>query len=155
MNQLWNIELTESLGDILEGKSLEFIDVRQIYNNYVGFEKSVFDELLENFNKYDNYESENKILGIISPEGENLSDRPILILIGLDKNNLKFGMLLYLGEEDTIILGLWPEQFFEAVKSDENVLIGAIVAFLKAPENWKLVKMVLPSQFKKLEAEEK
>jgi len=145
LKQFWNISLNETVSNITDGKTIEFIDVKGIYDSYVGFERSVFNELLENFNKFENYKSKNVINEVKSPEGEDLSDRPILMLVGLDKNDLRFGMLLYLSDEDVVILGLWPEQFFDAVKSDENVLIGALVAFLKAPENWKLVHLGLPT----------
>ncbi len=145
LKQYWSVLLKEPIRNIVDLNKIEFIDVREIYNNYVGFEKSVLLELVENFNKFNNYESKTMISEVKSPEGEDLSDRPILSLVGVDKNNLRFGILIYLSDKDAVILGLWPKQFFDAVKSDENVLIGAIVAFLKAPENWKQVLLILPA----------
>lgn len=140
----WDISLNESLSNIIDSKAIQFIDVKAIYSSYVGFERSVFNELLENFNRFENYRTKNIINEIKSPEGENLSNEPILMLVGLDKNDLRFGVLLYLSDEDVVILGLWPEQFFNAVKNDENVLVGALVAFIKAPGNWKVVHLGAP-----------
>lgn len=154
MESVWSIVFegpTEVASDDL---NLNFYDIREIFGNYVGFESSIFEELVGNFEKFEHYHAVSNIKEAKSPEQEDFSDKPIVALLGVDQNNLKFGILLYALKPDAIILGLWPKQFFDAVRDDEKILVGTLVAFLKAPDNWRRVDLVI-SNMLKMESKEK
>ncbi len=155
MDGSWSIIFEGPTKGVADDFTLAFSDVREIFGNYVGFQSEVYKELLSNFNKFEHYHAVGNIKKVMSPEQEDFSDRPIVALLGIDKNELKFGILLYLGETDTIILGLWPKQFFNAVKEDENILVGTLVAFLRAPDNWKRVDLITSQTQETKEAEER
>lgn len=143
LSVIWNVVFEGPTKGVADDFALQFIDVKEIFGNYVGFETQVFRDIVANIQKFDHYFAVSNIKEVKSPEDEDLSDRPVVALLGIDKNNLKFGMLLFVGENDTIILGLWPQPFFDAVKDDENVLAGTLVAFLKVPDNWQRVDLIL------------
>jgi len=145
LTRKWNIVFEGPTPGVAENFEIEFVDAKDVLGNYLGFKTTVFNELLGMINVNENYYSELTLKNITSPEKENFSDKPIVALLALDKNKLKFGLLLLITEEDTVIIGLWPSSFAQAIKEDENVLLGTLTALLRDPENWERVDVIMPA----------
>ncbi len=123
---------------------LEFVDIRDILGKVIGLKHEAIDAIISRIKAHDNYHAIGNIKNVTDPEGEDLSKEAFFALLGIDKNELRFGFLILSTDEGTLIVGLWPGAYAEAVKDDERLLGGVIFAMIERPDNWRRVDLILP-----------
>jgi len=123
---------------------LTFIDIRDIIGGYIGVKEKVMQILAELIEKHDNYHAIGNIKDIGVPEGEEIELESTWALLGIDKNELRFGCLFITTEQGIVLIGIWPRAYAEAVRENDRLLGGVIAAMLDRPDNWRRVDVILP-----------
>mgnify|MGYP000073557020 CR=1 FL=1 len=123
---------------------LTFIDIRDIIGSYIGVKEKVMQILAELIEKHDNYHAIGNIKDIGVPEGEEIELESTWALLGIDKNELRFGFLFITTEQGIMLIGIWPGAYAEAVRENDRLLGGVIAAMLDRPDNWRRVDVILP-----------
>lgn len=122
--------------------SLDFVDIIEVLGEIPVYKRMVFDRLVRNIKMHENYKHFENIKDITPPEKVPFSLQSYFILLGIDDEGLKYGLLMILLEDRVVLGGIWPEALAEAIKSDPKILDGLIYAFMERPSNWKEVIIV-------------
>ena len=120
---------------------LEFIDMRDIHG-LMAINQEHIEQMLKLFDTHKNYHILGNIKEVTSPSGENFSNKEIYALLGINVQQMKYGILLGRTENELIIMGVWPRHFAGAVREDEAFLNHVFFAFLNMPETWSRVDLI-------------
>lgn len=156
MNYLTAWEVTLS-GETPDSEiKIAFTDASEIFENTIGVNDIFIHKLLDLIKENENYSIYTGIKKVVSPSGEDKSDRALFILVGEDKHEVKFAILLGQVDEKTwIIVGFWPDAFAEACKEHNEILESILQSVLFNPDNWKFIEFVVPfSQFMQTQTKE-
>ncbi len=123
---------------------LDFIDIKGLFEGYVGFETTYFEKLLSLIEGNENYNGIKNLKSVVSPDNEEFIEKPVALVLAIDKNDLRYGFLLFVMNDDTVILGVWPQPFFDAVNQDKDLMNGVLGALIENVSNWKRVDIVIP-----------
>ncbi len=126
--------------------TVEFVDIREILGGIPTYKPLLFEKLTENIKEQENYYPWENIKNVIPPEEVPFGLSSYFILLAIDKNNLKFGLFMILLEDQVVLGGIWPQEFAEAIKEDNEILDGVLYALLEKPDNWKEVFLVYAPQ---------
>lgn len=147
----WNVKFDGADPGPSDDFTLSFVNIDNIVKSeeqFVLVDKYV-DDLLNLCRDNDNYSVIGNLKEITSPQGEDLSDKRIYALMGVHTGtgqSLQLGCLLaQYNEGNWGILGLWPDPFAEAVKENNEILSGFLMAFIGSPNDWERVDVVIPS----------
>ncbi len=139
----WKIVLTgeEPESDI----TITFTDASDVFDKTIGVSDEFIQRILDLVKEKENYSIYTGIKKATSPSGEDKSDRALFMLVGEDKQGIKFALLLGQVDEKTwVITGFWPDTFAEACKSHNEILEAVLQTVLFDPDNWKFVEFVVP-----------
>ncbi len=123
---------------------LTFTDMKEVVGNYLGLKEVVMKTLANLIKAHQNYSAIGNIKEIQPPPGEQVNIRGVWALLGIDKEGLRFGFLFVAMREGSILVGVWPKPYAEAVKQNERLLGGVINSMLRDPDNWRRVDVILP-----------
>lgn len=147
----WNVKFDGADPGPSDDFTLSFVNIDNIVKpeeQFVLVDKYV-DDILNLCRDNDRYSVIGNLKEIFSPQGEDLSDKRIYALMGVHTGtgqSLRLGCLLAQYQDGNWgILGLWPEPFAEAVKENNEILNGFLMAFVGAPNDWERVDVVIPS----------
>ncbi|MHA1665703.1 MAG: hypothetical protein ACTSVW_07725 [Candidatus Njordarchaeales archaeon] len=132
--------------DSSEDFTLNFVPLERLLGNYRSFDVKDFDAFVKKMRKRKNYRISRGIKKVLSPEEEDFTDREIFALLGIDKDNLRYGFLLLSAEDEIIILGVWPIALAEAIMGDDRIIPAILTAIFMDPKAWKRVDLVFPSR---------
>lgn len=124
----------------------EFIDYDAIVKKSLLLKPNYFTELVQKANTYDNYHLSGGLVKIITPDGEDFSTRNFYLVLGAEKNNLLFGILI--GEVDENhykMVGFHPKELLLQVKNDTKILKSLPVLLLENIDMWQHVSIIGPS----------
>ncbi|MEX0568569.1 MAG: hypothetical protein Q6363_005325 [Candidatus Njordarchaeota archaeon] len=125
---------------------LEFTDIIEVLGEIPIYKKLLFDKLIDSIKQNENYYVWENIKDIKPPEEVPFGLDNYFIVLAVDKEELRFGILMVLYQEKVIVGGLWPSELAEAVKEDHDILDAVLYTVLEKPENWKeLVVVYAPS----------
>ncbi len=142
----WHIVLRSENGDV----SFNFIDI--IDATLQLLRTDLIDRIVDNADTYEHYNISSAISRIVSPEGEDMTDRQIYVLLAKSKEyGISVGYLLgelrVNGGTALAIIGLWPPEFAELMeKSKDNKLyLRALASIVMEPNAWESVDLVFPT----------
>ncbi|RLF24592.1 MAG: hypothetical protein DRN15_02765 [Thermoprotei archaeon] len=140
----WKVVLRSREGSV----DFNFTEVLDTMNKPLKF--SVIDKILDNARAHEHYVVSTSVEKITSPEGEDMTDRQIYVILARAKNGAVLGYLLgevELESDETLllILGLWPEEFVEASQRDSDLPLRALASILLNPELWECVDLAVPT----------
>lgn len=125
----WIVKLHESsLGKDSEDFTVEFYDFFEKVNQIFEINDEIIEEILmltekyEYFNILYNIKSVKKYVGHL--EELDYSDREILVLLGTNILEQKFGVLFLKDMENSHrILGIWPRKFLEQISENIKLIL--------------------------------
>lgn len=147
MERKWLVRFEGDKPGPADDFELEFVDVVEILGKIPIYKKLLFDKLIEAIKQNDNYYVWENIKNIKPPEEVPFSLGNYFIILAIDKEGLKFGILMVLFQEKVILGGLWPSELADAVKKDNDILDAVLYTVLEKPDNWKeLVVVYAPTK---------
>ncbi|MCD6515721.1 MAG: hypothetical protein J7L07_12415 [Candidatus Odinarchaeota archaeon] len=144
MSRIWKVVFEGEEPGVADDFELSFVDVRDVIGRFLGVKREAMNKITENIKNEEKYSAIGNIKEVVSPEGEELSLGGFIALLGIDKNDLKFGFLFAFIENEAMLIAIWPEPFADAIKENENILGGVIYYMVEKPDNWKRVDLILP-----------
>jgi len=140
----WIVKL-EGVKDKEEDElQIEMDDISPIFGGYVGFKTEHFEELMGLVESSEKYSAIRNIKEVIPPIEENVPMEAVVLVLCTDEEELNYGILLLVTQEDTIILGVWPDPFFEAIKEKNQILNNVLAAIIEGSDIMKRVDIVFP-----------
>ena len=140
----WIVKLEGAKEKEGEELQIEMDDISPIFGGYVGFKTQHFEELMDLVESNEKYSAIRNIKEITPPVQENVPVEGVVLVLCTDEEELNYGILLLVTQEDTIILGVWPEPFFEAIKEKNQILNNVIAAIIEGSDIMKRVDVVFP-----------
>ena len=140
----WKIILEGVKEESDDDLELEMDDISLIFGGYVGFKTKHFEELMDLVESSEKYSAIRNIKSITPPTNEQVPIEGIVLVLCTDEEELNYGILLLVTQEDTIILGVWPEPFYEAIKEKNEILNNVIAAIIEGSDIMKRVDVVFP-----------
>jgi len=145
LTRTWRVIFEGEEAGAADDFELDFYDIRDILNkDFIGLKKEAIDIIKGKIKTEENYHAIGNIKEIIGPEGEDIVEERFLALLGIDKNELRFGFLFAFVEEGILLVAVWPKVYADAVRDNERLLSGVIYYMVERPDNWRRVDMVLP-----------
>ncbi|MCD6514171.1 MAG: hypothetical protein J7L07_04535 [Candidatus Odinarchaeota archaeon] len=144
MSRKWDIVFEGEEPGTADDFTLTFIDLRDIMGDFLELKEKAMRILVDLIKSHDNYHAVGNIKEVIPPELEEIELQSIWALLGIDKDDLRFGFLFRSSEEGSLLIGVWPKAYADAIKDNNRLLGGVIIAMLEKPNNWKCVDAVLP-----------
>ena len=144
MTRKWKVTFEGEEPGTADDFILSFTDMRDVVGNFWALKEKVIELLAELVDRHENYHAIGNIKDVATPGEEEVDVGAVWALLGIDKDDLRFGFLLVAIKEGTLLVGLWPEPYAEAAKENSRLIGGVIAAMLERPDNWKRVDVVLP-----------
>ncbi|TFF84636.1 hypothetical protein EU524_00685 [Candidatus Thorarchaeota archaeon] len=142
----WKVEFQ---GDVPgpDGEFTVYFQDRQVFFDEIsdGFLMTKFvDDIMKQVDEQSHYDKIGTIQKITDPTSEDSTKAGrIIALLGTHKKVGKMGVLLGYNEADVWeTLGLYPEQYARAVKSDKGYFDTYIAYFAMKPEEWEAVHLL-------------
>jgi len=142
MVKRWTVLFERNKPGLVDDLVVEFVDIREILEGIPVFKRLLFEKIAESIKKYDNYYPWKNIKDVTPPEHVPFELSNYFVLLGVDNNNLKFGLFMILLGDQVILGGIWPEELVEAVRENKDILEGVLYAFIEKPDNWREVFLV-------------
>ena len=140
----WEITLEGSSPDTGDDIVFKFGDMLEIKDVFISLKPEFVDALLNSIKENENYHVIGNIKKIASPDGKDYSDREMFAVLGKNNQDIRYGFLFGWIKDNPVIVGLWPEHFWGAVKEDEEFIDMLLYAILKKPETWNRLDVILP-----------
>lgn len=110
----------------------------------------LLDQIIKNVQNCENYFISTAIEQVLSPEGEDMTDRQVYVLFARSKEfGVSVGYLLgelNLEEGNALmVLGLWPEEFADMVRKDKESYLRTLASIVLEPEAWEAVDLTMPT----------
>ncbi|MCD6510039.1 MAG: hypothetical protein J7L11_06610 [Thermoprotei archaeon] len=139
----WRVILRGEKGNV----TFDFADTTNITQQLLRL--SLIDKLLENARAYNNYRLSMAIESITSPDGEDMTNRQMYVLLAKSKQyGVSLGYLLgeldIEGESALAIVGLWPSEFVDLLQRNEEYYLKALASIIMEPDAWESVDLVIP-----------
>jgi len=124
---------------------LDFADLRDLIGDTLILKEEALEILKKRLKQYDHYNAIGNIKDVSIPPGEEIIPlKAFFALLGIDKQELRFGFLMFLEGGRVILVAVWPEPYAEAIKNEPNLIGGVISSMIDDPDNWRRVDVVLP-----------
>ena len=109
-----------------------------------GFLSTQFmNDVMKQVDANENYDVLGKIKRIIDPKDNDITGAPLVAILGTHNEVDKIGYLFGYNEADAWeVLGVYPEQYAEAIKGNKVLLHGFLESLALKPEQWKQVLVV-------------
>jgi hypothetical protein len=123
----WIVKLTE-------GAKQRFIDLQAASGQYYELQSGWFHKLQSCIKEQSTYSVHLNLIKMTKgPKGEQLQAPFLLLLITATKLTVTF--LGELGENETgYIVGVWPDQFLQILKEDEDAIINLLFIITEQPQ---------------------
>ena len=121
---------------------LEFIDILNFFKETPVYDIFVYEELVANTGIYNNYYIWDNLKDVLSPRKEYLNPKRFSIILALDINDKRVGMLMFLWRNMAMVRGLWPIEFAENVEKNPNKLNNTFRLFLREPSLWRMLFII-------------
>ena len=144
MVRIWKVTFEGESPGSADDFTLEFTDIRDVIGEFIGLKTEAIKKIKEKIEKYENYHEIGNVKEIVGPEGEGIVEEACIVLLGIDKNEMRFGFLLALAEDKISLIALWPKAYADAVRDNDRLLSGVIYYMVERPDNWRRVDLVLP-----------
>lgn len=141
LDKIWKVVFEGADPGPADDFTLEFIDLRALHG-LMGLQQKTIEKMLKLFDTQDNYHILGNIKEITSPSGKDFSKKEIYALLGINVQQMRFGVLLGRTETDIILMGVWPKYFAGAIKEDEKFLNYVFSAFIDLPDTWTRVDLI-------------
>ncbi|MGQ4891646.1 MAG: hypothetical protein ACP6IP_04055 [Candidatus Njordarchaeia archaeon] len=148
MSKIWKVTFEGEDPGPADDFNLDFIDMNETIGSYLALKKEALDILEKLMKEKENYNVIGNIKDVSIPIPENIPIGAFFALLGIDKEELRFGFLLLMGKDELLLVGIWPEPFVDAVKENTNIMNAVVGSMLEQPENWRRVDLILPIEEK-------
>lgn len=132
--------------------ALEFMDCSFLVGEPL-LKNDFLEDLILLVKEQDQYNIIGNIKKINDDLGEDQTDKNIYALLGIMNNGLRLGFLLgnvIDGETNYWhVAALWPENFALNVIKDQAIFKSALLSFVKKPDEWARVDLIIPISKKK------
>ena len=142
--QYWEITLEGASSGPEDDLVFKFGDMLEIKDVFISLKPEFVDALLTSIKENENYHVIGNIKQIAAPDGKDYSDREMFAVLGKNNQEIRYGFLFGWIKSNPVIVGLWPNHFWGAVKEDEEFVDVILYAMLKKPETWKRLDVILP-----------
>ena len=107
--------------------------------------QDLLEDLIHNIKTKKHYNAVRALKKIKSPKGQDLKIDCFYAIFGITKSGIKLGFLLKLTETKTLLLvGIWPTEFAQECKENNEFLDRALSALGASPDSWKRVDFLVP-----------
>jgi len=121
---------------------VSFVDIIEVLGEIPVLKEMFLDRLLERIKESDNYYTWSNIKSVVPPEEIELGLEQYYIILGVDKEGRKYGLLMILTGKGVVLGGIWPVGLAEAIKEDKELLNGLLFTLLEKPDFWQEVVFV-------------
>lgn len=155
MGRIWKILFEGDKPGPADDFELKFRDTKDIFGKEVpAFKREFFDKIIEAIKNNDNYYVWENIKSITPPKDAQIeltlyTIDNYFIILGIDQDDLRYGILMLLTEDAVIVRGIWPDGLVDAIKKDHEFLDGVLFGVLGRPDLWKEVVVVYAKQEQK------
>ena len=126
---------------------LNFVDCSFIVGEPL-LKNDFLDDLILLVKKHEHYNIIGNIKEIIDDAGENQTDKNIYAILGILKNGLRIGFLIgnliENGQDLWHIAAIWPDEFADEVRKNQDAFQNALFMFIDKPEEFTRVDIIVP-----------
>jgi hypothetical protein len=134
----WKVLLSPAKSKEKEQKEIELFDAARYFDGYLTIKRSYFNGLLQTLKTSKNYTTGRGIEKVVSPDGEDWTLNPWILLLIKDKEKGKRFWFLIKREKDlsALLVALGPKEFADynynnsEAKKEIMRILGYIVAYL-------------------------
>ncbi len=119
-----------------------FVDIIEILGEIPVLKRMFLDRLLEQIKASENYYTWSNIKNVTPPEELDLRLEQYFIILGVDREGRKYGLLMILTGEGIILGGIWPTALADAIKEDKKLLNALLFTLAEKPDFWDEVVFV-------------
>ncbi|MEX0568349.1 MAG: hypothetical protein Q6363_004210 [Candidatus Njordarchaeota archaeon] len=123
---------------------LIFSDMVDVWGEYTSIKPVFLERLFSLVETQENYSHIPNIKRIESPEKIDVNINDYIIVLCIDKNELRFGLLIKKAGGGLKVIAIWPRVFATAVKDNKRLLAGVVAFLVERPDNWRRVDIVTP-----------
>ncbi len=140
--------LTFGTADKSKDLDMEFTDTSNILGEPI-ISREFIDSIIKMTQTNENYDLYKKIKKIYSDKNEDLSNHAIWALLGIVKqNSQRVGLLLGSLLEGSIhLIGSWPDNFTDQLRTDSTLVDIVLNNFIKNPDFWSQVDLIIGNSY--------
>lgn len=145
--RFWDVTFEGEDPGLADDFVLNFVDCSFLVGEPL-LKNEFLDEMVILVKKYDHYNIIGNIKEVIDDAGANQTDKNIYAILGILKNGLRIGFLIgnliENGQDLWHIAAIWPEEFADRVKINQDVFQNALFMFIDKPEEFSRVDIIVP-----------
>ncbi|NMC04253.1 MAG: hypothetical protein GYA24_03530 [Candidatus Lokiarchaeota archaeon] len=143
----WDVTFDGEDPGLADDFVLNFVDCSFLVGEPL-LKNDFLDDVVMLVKKHDHYNIIGNIKEIVDDAGEIQTDKNIYALLGILKNGLRVGFLLgnliENGKDFWHVAAIWPEEFAQKVRGNQNVFQNALFLFIDNPDAWSRVDLIVP-----------
>ena len=126
-----------------------FIDVTSVLGptKIAIISQDLLEDLIHNVKTKSHYNVVRALKKVKSPQGQEQKVDRFYAIFGITKSGIPLAVLLRLTETKTLLLvGVWPPEFAQECKDNNDLLDRALSGFAANPDSWKRVDFLVPQK---------
>ncbi|HME52386.1 MAG TPA: hypothetical protein VKM55_09230 [Candidatus Lokiarchaeia archaeon] len=143
----WDVTFDGEDPGVADDFVLNFVDCSFLVGEPL-LKNDFLDDMILLVKKHDHYNIIGNIKEIVDDSGAIQTDKNIYAILGILKNGLRIGFLIgnliENGQDLWHIAAIWPDEFADQVKINQDVFQNALFMFLDKPEDFARVDIIVP-----------
>jgi len=145
MMKKWNIEFSESKEGNSNSFNIEFYDVSEFTTQEFEISDEIIEEILILAQQKENYNLLHNIRFLRNFNGEDYTNKNVIVILGTTILEQKFGMLyLKILDKSFKLVALWPKEFILQFSDDNKLLINFLSDIVNEPDSFYDISVILP-----------
>ncbi|MHA1310787.1 MAG: hypothetical protein ACTSQO_07625 [Candidatus Helarchaeota archaeon] len=141
----WNIEFSESKEGNSNSFNIEFYDVSEFTTQEFEISDEIIEEILILAQQKENYNLLHNIRFLRNFNGEDYTNKNVIVILGTTILEQKFGMLyLKILDKSFKLVALWPKEFILQFSDDNKLLINFLSDIVNEPDSFYDISVILP-----------
>jgi hypothetical protein len=146
-NAYWDVTFDGEDSGAADDFVLNFVDCSFLVGEPL-LKNDFLDDMVLLVKKHGHYNIIGNIKEIIDDAGEIQTDKNIYAMLGILKNGLRVGFLLgnliENGQDFWHVAAVWPDEFADKVRENQEVFQNALFLFISDPDVWSRVDLIVP-----------
>ena len=146
-SKFWDVTFDGEDPGVADDFVLNFVDCSFLVGEPL-LKNDFLDDMILLVKKHDHYNIIGNIKEIVDDAGINQTDKNIYAILGILKNGLRVGFLIgnlvENGQDLWHIAAIWPDEFADQVRLNQDAFQNALFMFLDKPEDFARVDIIVP-----------